>query len=756
MLVSYFTLAYRLLFKNKFYILVNILSLGVAIGIAIIAYWVHQYNDEFNAYFKDGDQILRLHQKAAVVEEKDSPTITAENFASFRQAGQQQASISRYQLQSAITSTTVTYKNSIIAAVDDSFFDIFSFDYVHPPLSSQMRPNWIILTKQLAERMFGTENPMGQTLQVEIDKDVYAFMVAAVLEDIPRNTSLWFDALILFSSYDFYEYKQPKEYDAVFYRSKSDSLPNFKLPEELYPVSLTELHHIEDRMVESKFNGVITGQGVRTAIMALVLILLSAFNFTNTSIASAAQRLKEIGIRKVVGATRRDLFRQLLVENFAVVFTSIFIGIAFSEYFIQIYNNWWETMRIKADFNDTGFYIYIFFLGAVLSLLACVYPAFYISGFSPSVIFQGKFKFDFNRKVTRVLLIGQFSITAYLVFMLSVFLHNYYFQKNFDRGYRYTKIVNVRAFNLKHYLGMASALKREFPKIRYCGTNHLIGFHNSVEKYDVEGLMKKIVTYKVSYNYPRFLEMKLKSGRWQHINKKEVVVNEQFVEEFGETDEVLYHGQGMKIVGIVKDFSPRSLQKGQGTEPAVLRLIGSDEYRYLSVKFTNEDPAEMEKVLRYYWTKNLKNRVFRAFSQEKILDFEKMVNSILLKLNAFLSVVAILISMLGIYTLVSMSIIKRSVEIGVRKTFGAMTKEIINLINFDYIVLVVGSVIIGTAGGYFAAEYFLNFVFESHAPISFWTFFSPLLVVFVIVVLSVFWKIIGTAKQPPVRFLKDI
>lgn len=755
MLTSYFNLAYRLILKNKFYILVNVLSLGVAIGIAIIAYWVHQYNQGFNTYFEDGNQILRLHQEAVDTTKKDTPTIPLEQFDKFEYFAKDSSFLSRYQLHYGIASSQTTYNNSIIAAVDPTFFDIFSFDYVHPPLSSQMRPNWIILSRPMAEKMFGTDNPMGQTIQVEIDKGIYAFMVAAVIDDIPRNTSLWFDALVLFSSYDFYNYPKPKEYDAVFYRSKTETIPSIRMPEGLYPISLAEIHHIEDNMVESKFNGVIEGQGVRTTVTALLFILLAAFNFINTSIASASKRLKEIAIRKVVGASRRDLFMQLLIENFMVVLASLLTGIAFSEFFISIYNTWWDSMSIQANFNDTGFYLYVVLLGLVVSVLVCLFPALYVSGFSPSVIFRGRFLFGFNKLITKLLLVGQFSITAYLIFLLSVFVHNYYFQNTFDRGYRYTNVVNIRSFNLKHYLGMSSALKREFPKIRYCGTNHLIGFHHAMENYQLEGIGEQIATYRVSYNYPDFLEMTLKEGRWAQLRHNEVVVNENFYEKFGQLEEVYYQGKNYTIVGCVKNFSTQNLRKGKGVEPVVIQLIGAHDYKYLSVKFDNQSLAEIEKVLRFYWTKNLKDRVFQAFSQERILDVEKRINIILLKLNAFLSLVAVFISMLGIYTLVDISIRKRSVEIGVRKAFGAVGVEIVQLINFDYIYIVSFAVLLGTGAGYFVSDYFLSYIFENYVPINLLSFVLPFLLIACIIFIAVFWKIRRAMQKQAVHFLKD-
>ena len=439
MLWHYLKSTLRSFAKNKTFVLINILGLGTALACCIVAFLNWNYNINFDSHHVQADQIYRINFNRTVnnrfVKNGSCPLPLAESITN---------SISQIENITRVYPSRGNFKvqnelfRTSLAGVDPSFFELFNFEFIHGSASVMEDKRTIVINKELQEKYFQNyTNPVGEIITYIDGDQKLEFQVGGVFEDPPQNSSFFGnEAYIHFDNIlELYEW-DPEDwslFNTTFVKIKDpSSIPTIESQLQSYVNIQNEAK--KDYMVHDFYLDPFEGMAVRAekenlrnhwfnpslptsaanapGIMALLLLLISCFNFTNTSIAISNQRIKEIGIRKVHGAQKRQLVFQFLGENLLICFIALIFGIILAAFLVPQYSAMWIFLDIRLNLFQNA-RLLVFLIASLLftGIVAGLYPAFYVSRFEPETIFRGTVKFSGSNPLTRVLLMSQFTIS---------------------------------------------------------------------------------------------------------------------------------------------------------------------------------------------------------------------------------------------------------------------------------------------------------------------------------------------------------
>jgi ABC-type antimicrobial peptide transport system permease subunit len=498
--------------------------------------------------------------------------------------------------------------------------------------------------------------------------------------------------------------------------------------------------------------------------MALFILLIACFNFANTSIAAFSKRLKEIGLRKTFGGQRRQLVTQFMFETLIICFMALLVGIILAEFLVPAYSSLWDYMKIELIFTRyIFFWIFLLLLLLATGFLAGVYPAMYVSSFSPVNVLKGVSTFRGAGKLSSVLLALQFSISVMALVMGLVFSKNAVYQRTLDLGYDRDKLI---------VLPVAQELSASFrneiltnPKIISAeGTQNHIGFGTYRRPIKYLEKQLEVDVMDIGPEYASTMGLRLVEGRLfdktraaADLTNKSIVINEKMVKDFGWKEALgmtvtLYDTTRLTVVGVVKDFYVSGLW--QKINPTMLRLSSNEQYGILVVR---AEPNDLHGVLDYLslkWKSQGTNFIFGGMFQEDTMQEEKAINNSILKVNVFLAIVATLLSLIGMYNLVSLDIIRRTKEIGIRKIQGAPVPLIMYLVSKKFLVVLVIASLIGCAGGYYMSNMLLDSIWDYFVQIKPGILILAAAIMFVATVLTIIFKIGKAALRNPVDSLR--
>jgi ABC-type antimicrobial peptide transport system permease subunit len=501
------------------------------------------------------------------------------------------------------------------------------------------------------------------------------------------------------------------------------------------------------------------------AIMAGLLLLLACFNFTNTSIAISSRRLKEIGIRKVMGGMRSQLVFQFLGENLILCFLGLAAGLLMAEWLVPAYDSLWPWLELKLRYSENiGFLVFLFVLLLFTALIAGGYPSFYITSFEPVSILKGRAKFGGTNWFTRFLLGGQFVISILSIIMGVAFYNNGEYQKNYDLGFATKGVISVWVNNEGGYNTYRDALSSNKDIQLIAGTRHHVAnaWYNDPVKY--ESLEREVDIFDIGDNYFEVMDMKLVAGRnflkdSETDRKESVLVTEELVKEFGWTDSpigkrlVWMDTVQLYVVGVVKNIYARALW--DPIQPLMIRYSSPDKFQQVVIR---TDPAKLTSVNEFMekkWKEVFPNTVYNGQMIEQELQETTEINNNIVTMFGFLGFFAALMTGIGMFTLVSLNIVKKMKEIGVRKVFGASIFNIARVINFEFAINLGIATIIGGAAGYYMADSLMDSIWEYYLKIGVVSLTVSVLAMLFIAIASVGYKTISTASLNPTKTLRD-
>jgi ABC-type antimicrobial peptide transport system permease subunit len=788
MFENYFKTAIRNLLRYKSYTLINIIGLAVGIAAMVWGYQNYRYCFSYDNFHPDIDNVYRglTFRQGGEGEYGVFPLASVQS-AKNDFAGIADAVKYDRQMLNIKSGKDETF-TEVVSFTDPSFFKFFNFPVAKGDNDLSDHSS-VMITEKTAEKYFGKNDPIGKSLLFYAGENFsFPLTVKGVLKNPPLNSTLQFDFITNFDNMlngngakvssddwslmlDAVYFKIPNKADlAGIAAAMKKYLPMQNTAREDWKASGFKFITVRENAVSRdvvKENALFQRPQDAAAygpLIAVLILLCSCLNFSNTTVARSNRRLKEIGMRKVMGSTQQQLIFQMLTECALIVFLAMLLSAVLNSWWLPQFNKMFVYVDVKANyFHDLSL---LFFLGAMLiftTLLAGSYPAFYISRFNPSSIFRGSVKFGGNNLFSRIMLGLQISISVIGVIGGIAFATNAAFQNTFDFGYNVHNTIGVRVKDENTY----SALKNELAKnpkiVALAGTKSDIGFEYRNKVAEAQGMKNETKFYEVGKDYTNIMNLKLASGRGfdagqQSDYNTSIIITEKFAGMYGWTAQTAL-GQRLhidsayySIVGVLKGFHPATLFEPE--YPVVMKLTPEENYRTIIIQTKISDLTNIYNATEVTWKKLFPLQPFNAFYQDQIIAESYRVSTAIAKIFSWLAVVTVLLTATGLFALISLTLLKRNREIAVRTVVGATPRNIYMLANKGYFWIILAGAAFGTYAGWALVNLLLDAIYKINAGISISTLIISIVLMIAIAFLTTGIRIWKAIRTKPVDLLR--
>jgi len=789
------------------------LSVGIACSLLILLYVVDELS--YDRCYKDADRIYRVVTKAKMSEDETIHVVTtpaplAEQLRISSTAIEDVTRILPHGL--VIKHKGESHKEGRVFYADSSFFRVFEYEMIlGNPDKALVEPNSLVLTESTAIRYFGKNIVKESTiLGQQIEANGSNWEITGIIKDIPDNSHIRFDFLVSMSTnqyalnqiwinVDFHTYIKIKDnIDLVVvnenlhmivkdfvrpmviqYLSLSPELfEDEETAREMFhfPLQpLTSIHLHSNLKGELGVVGDINNLYIFSAI-AVFILLLACINFMNLATARSAKRSMEVGIRKTMGSSSGLLVRQFLLESIILTVIAMLIGLGLAEAFRIPFNTISGKTLSLNIFDHPWIAMAIIGITVVVSLMAGLYPAFYLTAFKPVEVLKGNLRKGGGSKFRNGLVIFQFIISISLIICTTMVYKQMNYIHQYKLGFNKENVIVLpNGWDLENN---EQVLKRELLKqsnvqnvsISSGIPSNIPGSSLLKAEGDLETDHSVFILY-ADYEYIPTMGMKIIHGRnfSRDIHSDDsitVLVNQTAAKQFGWIADECREAIGKRIesinpqtgqripheiIGVIQDFNFESLRKSIG--PIVVYPTNG-EYQYLSVKV---EPGDLQQRIDMIKS-TVKDVVPNAPFEYRFLDseFENLFESEkrLGKVIGIFSSLAILIACLGLLGLAAFTAEKRTKELGIRKVMGASIQDLIFLLNKDFTKLVIFSFIISVPLAWFFIDRWLN-SFNYKTSVGVWPFIIAGLIAVLITWLTVSYQSITAALTNPTKSLRS-
>lgn len=793
MFSNYLKIAFRVLWRNKIYVILNIGGLGFAMACCILAYLNYNYRANFDQTHAGTEHIYRLNSMRVVDGNKQPWGVVPQPLA---------LAIEKYlpgvEQVARLSSAAVVVKHQEdifdehIHYADKAFFDFFTFPLKSGNLSGFDQPGQVIISQAFAEKCFSKEVPVGKPLTIiGSDGNPKMYTVAAVALPIPANSSIQFDIIASFDNgpvgnqtiadnwkkanliTTFVKLKDKQSaglitgmldsYVQVNNRNNTDSPVTGFFLQPFSGLAASSDIDMPGYVYGSQLN--VNPRGVLVivpAIMSLFILMITCFNFTNISIAFASGRLKEIGIRKVIGGLRRQLIWQFLTENIVLCVLASALALVFIRLLLPTVIQLTGVDLSPSLSKDYGFWIFLILIPAFSAIFSGLYPAMYISSFQPVKILKGKTALGSSNRFTRFLLVAQFSFSCFALVVGIVMSQNASFQKKADFGYAINEIAVAEINNPQEYTAFSHAI-RQLPEIKsVAGCAQQIGDGTYTQTVKTPNDKIQVQAANIGGEaYLKTMGIQLIQGRHFYDTgadaSESILVNQTFVQRLGLKQPL---GQSISldsirytIVGVVNDYKEFGLH--DLVPPCVLHMAKPADYKFMVVRADENNLTHVNKLLQTAWHQVAPNTPYRGYLQSDLIEKEIRMTQGFKSVAFFLAIVTLLLSASGLFAQIALNIDKRSKEIGVRKVLGASVIQIIGLINREFVRIVMIAFVIGSALAYlFTSKFIFQVIYKYHPDAGPEPYIGTLLIVMLSSILIVGTKVLQAARANPIDRLR--
>jgi putative ABC transport system permease protein len=802
MLKNYFKVAMRYLLRYKEYTVINVLGLAVGIGCCILIMLFVRNEFSYNKFHSKADRIYRVWQDEVYQGEKFQGTSTPVSAAKVIQSTYPEVeSICRtYDFNPMVRITDNTFSEQV-KMVDSNFFRVFDFKLLEgDPKNPFPTVNSVVLTPVSAKRFFGAANPVGKNVEIQMGTEKLLFTVAGIAERAPVASTIQYEVLIPFSNdTKLFSARRMANWFSVSVQSYVMLKPGVSAAtvEKKFPAMIRQ--YLGDRYVEGSFlfhlqpvNDVYFGETLPAGVdsssnpkysyilasIGILILLVACINFITLSVGRSTTRAMEVGVRKVLGAERRQLIWQFWSEAFLLTMVSIIIGFGLAVAFLKPFNQV-ANRELHMEF-DAIFFLFALALIALIALVAGFYPSIILSGFNPIQVLKGKLKMKGNTGWLRQsLVVGQFVASIAMIVCTIMIGKQMNYLRTRDLGYNREQIVIVPT-SMSRATGtpLAELYRNELVKHSQVKDAAVSVFSFAQSSWAEIGFTDDKKTYH-SFQYnsvdPHFLaamKIRVAQGRlFSPGNQADVttaaVVNEAFVKEFNLQDPIGKKLPGpwdQQIIGVVKDFNYESLHNK--VRPLLLTvqadsiLTRTENINYsdapqprISVRLKAGDLASNIDLLRQTWKKVAPTRefVFRFLDEAIEAQYQQeQRTSTIVKIASTLSV---FIACMGLFGLVTLSVSRRTKEIGIRKVLGANVGNIVRLISKDFMIPVMLAAFIAFPLAYWFLDNWLE-DFAYRTAISWWVFALAGGMALAIALVTISFQAIKAALANPVKSLR--
>ncbi|HTE28830.1 MAG TPA: FtsX-like permease family protein, partial [Chryseolinea sp.] len=503
---------------------------------------------------------------------------------------------------------------------------------------------------------------------------------------------------------------------------------------------------------------------VGSIVMAILILLIACFNLTNTAIAISSRRLKEIGIRKVMGSMRMHLIIQFIGETLFICTCSLLVGIALTDWLILGWNNMVVYIRLTPNYlTDPGFLLFAGGLLLFTALLAGGYPAFYISKFQPVTILKGKLKLAGTNNFTRSLLGLQFTISLITIVSAIGFFQNARYQQGYDLGFNVRGTIVATVGNQSEFETFRNALLNDPNIISMAGTRTGIFSERAHEPVRYESLKLDVDIIDVGENYLQTIGLQLLEGRdfsahSETDQKESVIITAKMAKALGWQQalgkQIVWRDSvKLFVIGVVKDVYTAGLWRE--LEPMMIRYVLPQSYSQIVVSTRAEKVSATNAAMNEQWSRIFPNRLYNGRMLVEDLKSVVDVNMTTMYLYAFLGSIAMMLSATGLFTLLSLNIIKRRKEIGVRKILGASVSNIGWILNTEFALILIVASVLGTLASYNMYNAIMSSIWKYYKGVDASTFMLSISLLMAVSLITIGIKVIAIATMNPVTSLRD-
>jgi ABC-type antimicrobial peptide transport system permease subunit len=542
--------------------------------------------------------------------------------------------------------------------------------------------------------------------------------------------------------------------------------PDFQIKEfVLEPFATMAQHDRAENVQASTWTAPPLSAIIGSVIMSVFILLIACFNLTNTAIAIFSRRLKEIGIRKVMGSMRSQLIFQFIGETTCICFFALFVGLSMADVLIVGWNMMTaNNIYLTPHYLDTP--SFLFFLCGVLlftGIIAGGYPAFYISKFEPVSILKGKLKLGGTNYFTRILLGLQFTISLIAIVSAVGFLQNARYQKQYDLGFDVRGSVIARVNDKTAFETYRNALQDNAEIHSIAGAQSGIFSNRRHEPVKHESLQMEVDIIAVGDNYLNTMDLKLLQGRdfikdSETDRKESVIITQKMANLFGWKNpldkEIIWKDSvRLSVIGVIKDVYTQGLWHEM--EPMMIRYVSPENYTQIVVSAQAENVTSVNTYMQEQWNTIFPNSLYNGNVLASYLQQVTQLNISIVYGYAFLGAIAMLLSATGLYTLVSLNVIRRMKEIGVRKIVGASVFNISRIINAEFIIILTVASIAGSWAGYTWCNTIMGTIWKYYQGVSMTSFILSIGILFTIAFATIGYKVIAVANMNPIKIIRD-
>lgn len=798
MFKNYLKTAFRNLRKNRLYSGINItgLSIGLAACLLIGVFISHELSyDKFNA---NAERIVRvtMEYKNAGTVNKTATTGTRVG-PQFKRAFPSVEDYARCFISHGIVKVgDRAFEEKRILFADPGFFRMFSFRLTEGNATNALdAPDRIVLTKSMAEKYFGGESAVDRTLNV-FGRDM---VVSAVCEDVPENSQVKFDFVTQFLNLG-NNVKEEKWWEAnwityMLLRDQED-IPSLQKQVAAYmqTASIRKearlegndylTYHLEPLTsvhLHSGYAGFEPNGSVRYiymfAIISVFILVIASANYTNLATAQASGRGTEIGMRKVLGASRKQVFLQFLGESAVISFLSsviaFLLGVLLIPYFNEITGRAFTTASLLQPLPV----LMLLLFSILVSFLAGFYPAMILSGTKVMAVLKKGFRITGGSGALRKsLIIVQFSISVFLIIYTLIILQQMRFMQAKNLGYDKEHIVILPVGGRMHdELPAIQDAIRLVPGVENVTaayeTPEFVEWGDGISVTDENGEKKiSLNAMPVDFDFIKTMKMELLAGRdflrsdlammdtandYENFHEP-YIINETLAKKIGWTPDgaigkTISRGVPGPVVGVVKDFNFSSLREPIG--PLVM-FLGPGYSRSLMVRIRGEALKPTIASLETLWKQRVAGRPFSYHFLDE--DYDRLYEAEQRSASLFTisSSLAIILACLGLFGLAAFTTTQRTKEIGIRRVLGANIADIIVLVAKNFLILIGIAMMIAVPLSWYAGNTWLR-DFAFRIDISIWVFVAVTLIVAGLALLTISWQAIRTAIAKPAHTLKN-
>lgn len=785
---NYTLVAYRNLLRNKLFSVINIIGLAISMAVGLIAIAFVSEIYSYDNFHENSNRIYRVTTDLHRNNGETSEYATASVFAGRRLA----TDFAGFEAVAPITkglSSNIKKGESTISVqgiyADNSFFKVLTFPFLSGnPETALNEPNSIVLTESTARKLFSKTDVVGETLQWRKDSPV---KVTGVLKDPPKNSHIRFDAIgsletlddrnsssvndfgVIWSSYVYV--LLPEQHDMEQIQANLNQLAKEENPKLKYWQFSMGLEKLSDIFPGNgrynQFGTVMPKKKVRSMIILALIVLFSAcFNYTNLSLARSIKRAKEIGVRKVVGASKTHLFMQFILEAVLVSILALVLS-------------YWLFQLIKPEFLSLDFYIqrtttldlsasvYLYFLlfAVVIGFLAGLFPSLLMTKFRPVNILKGAVSVKTSKGLSarQVLVCIQFALSMGFATLVTMAYKQYQYALNFDLGFSTENVLNVDMQS-----NDPEILKTEFlaiPEVSGVSSSSILpstgsSMSNYVKHKDPQDSVNAF-TLDIGPDYLNNMGHQLVAGpgfEEADLSNK-AIVNQMFLKKIGINtpeeaigEQVSFFQKNWTIVGVIKDF-----HHGTINDPieAFVFTTGRQDHYHINVKLSTNDIVGTMSKLDEAWQKVDPVKPFSAKFYDELIQDTYSDISASLKTFGLLSGIAICISILGLLGMAVYTAESRIKELAIRKVLGATITNLLMLLgkNFMIIFLLSASVAIPLAYYVYQKTIVSDAVYQ--ISVGFWELANGALLIIVIAILTICSQTLRAARTNPAENLRN-